>query len=114
MTAIHMAIEIRNTQSRRYVRVRGPFDGDHLDTPRTQVLIYDLNLGGGFVSFGEDRPTGATLRLKIDLPREGPITVDAEAVYCDATGVAVRFVDLDRDSASRLARTIDALTERSM
>jgi hypothetical protein len=111
------ASEIRNYQStRRYVRVRGPFDGDHLDAPRTPVLIYDLNLGGGFVNFGqeEDRPTGATLRLRIDLPREGPITVNAEAVYRDVTGVAVRFVDLDRDSANRLARTIDAMTERSM
>ena len=110
-----MASEIKSEQpTRRYVRVRGPFDGDHLDAPRTPVLIYDLNLGGGFVNFGEDRPTGATLRLKIDLPREGPITVNAEAVYRDANGVAVRFVDLDRDSATRLARTIDALTERSM
>ena len=77
------------------------------------MLVYDLNLGGGFVNFGEDRATGATLRLKIDLPREGPIIVDAEAVYRDTTGVAVRFVDLDRDSAARLARTIDAMTERS-
>ena len=110
-----MATEIKSEQpTRRYVRVRGPFDGDHLDAPRTPVLIYDLNLGGGFVNFGEDSPTGATLRLKIDLPREGPITVNAEAVYRDANGVAVRFVDLDRDSATRLARTIDALTERSM
>jgi hypothetical protein len=109
-----MATEIRNVQARRYVRVRGPFDGDHLDTPRTPVLIYDLNLGGGFVNFGDEQPTGATLRLKIDLPREGPITVNAEAVYRDATGVAVRFVDLDRDAALRLTRTIDALTERSL
>jgi len=92
--------------------VRGPFDGDHLDTPRTAVLIYDLNLGGGFVDFGEDRPANAALRLRIDLPREGPITVNAETVYRDTKGVAVRFVDLDRDSAARLARTIDALTER--
>ncbi len=107
-----MASEIKNGHStRRYVRVRGPFDADHLDAPITPVLIYDLNLGGGFVKFGEDRPTGATLRLKIDLPREGPITVNAEAVYCDVAGVAVRFVDLDRDSAARLARTIDALAE---
>lgn len=109
-----MASEIKSLNAtRRYVRVRGPFDGDHLDTPRTPVLIYDLNLGGGFVNFGEDMPDGATLRLKIDLPREGPITVNAEAVYRDRTGVAVRFVDLDRDSAARLTRTIDALTERS-
>lgn len=93
--------------------MRGPFDGHHLDTPRTEVLVYDLNLGGGFVHFGNEQPTGATLRLKIDLLREGPITVNAEAVYRDALGVAVRFVDLDRDAAARLTRTIDALTERS-
>ena len=77
----------------------------------TPVLIYDLNLGGGFVNFGRIRPTGATLKLKIDLPFEGPITVNAEAVYGDASGVAVRFVDLDQDSATRLARAIDALTK---
>ncbi len=108
-----MATHIKNGQStRRYARVRGPFDGDHLDGAGAPVLIYDLNIGGGFVKFGEDRPMGATLRLKIDLPREGPITVNAEVLYSDASGVAVRFVDLDRDSAARLARTIEALTER--
>lgn len=108
-----MAQEIKSQLTRRYARVRGPFDGDHLDAPRTPVLIYDLNLGGGFVNFGNEKPSGATLTLKIDLPREGPITVTAEAVYRDTTGVAVRFVDLDRDTAARLSRTIDALTEHS-
>jgi hypothetical protein len=111
-----MATEIKNAPStRRYVRVRGPFDAEYLDTPQTSMLVYDLNLGGGFVNFGGDQgPAGATLRLKIDLPREGWIIVNAEAVYRDASGVAVRFVDLDRDSASRLARTIGAMTELSM
>jgi len=108
-----MASEIKSQASRRYVRVRGPFDGDHLDSPRTPVLIYDLNLGGGFVNFGDEKPTGATLTLKIDLPREGPIMVNAEAIYSDTNGVAVRFVDLDRDAVARLTRTIEALTERS-
>ena len=109
-----MASQIKNLQSRRYVRVHGPFDAAHLDVPRTPVLIYDLNLGGGFVNFGEDRPTAATLRLRIDLPREGPITVNAEAVYRDTSGVAVRFVEMDRDSAARLARTIDSLVEHAL
>lgn len=110
-----MAHEIRSAHStRRYVRVRGPFDGDHLDEPKTSVLIYDLNLGGGFVNFGDEQPANATLTLRIDLPREGPITVNAESVYRDTSGVAVRFVDLDRDTTARLARTIDALTERSL
>jgi hypothetical protein len=109
-----MASEIKTVYStRRYARVRGPFDGDHLDDPRTPVLVYDLNLGGGFVRFGDEQPTGATLTLKIDLPREGPVTVNAEAVYRDKTGVAVRFVNVDRDTAARLARTIEAFTERS-
>ena len=108
-----MAHEIKSQSTRRYARVRGPFDGDHLDATRTPVLIYDLNLGGGFVNFGDVQPTGATLTLKIDLLREGPITVNAEAVYRDVSGVAVRFVDLDRDTAARLTRTIDALTERT-
>lgn len=109
-----MASHIKpNEATRRYVRVRGPFDGDHLDESRTPVLIYDLNVGGGFVNFGDERPTGATMRLRIDLLREGPITVDAEAVYRVDSGVAVRFVDLDRDSAGRLARTIEAFSERA-
>jgi len=110
-----MAQEIKNGQSsRRYVRVHGPFDADHLDVPMIPVLIYDLNVGGGFVRLGAAQPMGATLRLKIDLPREGPVTVNAEAVYRVDTGVAVRFVDVDRDTSARLARTIDALTERSL
>jgi hypothetical protein len=40
--------------------------------------------------------------------------VNAEAVYRDTTGVAVRFVNLDRDTAARLSRTIDALVEHSL
>jgi hypothetical protein len=109
-----MAQEIKNNSTRRYVRVRGPFDGYHLGTPQTPVLIYDLNLGGGFVSFGDHQPSEATLMLKIDLPRGGLITVNAETVYRDPSGVAVRFVDLDRDTAARLVSTVEALTERSM
>jgi len=108
-----MAREIRSAYStRRYVRVRGPFDADHLDVSMTPVLIYDLNLGGGFVKFSEERPTAATLTLKIDLPIEGPITVNAEAVYRDVTGVAVRFVDMDGPTTARLARNIEAFMVR--
>ena len=107
-----MATEIKAQATRRYVRVHGPFDADHLDTPRTPVLIYDLNLGGGLVSFNGEPPVDATLVLRIDLPHEGRITVNAETVYRAQFGVAVRFVDLDRDTAARLVRTVDALTER--
>lgn len=106
-----MAHGIKSGHStRRYVRVRGPFDGYHLGT-KTPVLIYDLNLGGGFVNFGDQQPAEATLTLNIDLPT-GLITVNAETVYRDPSGVAVRFVDVDRDTAALLVSTVQALTER--
>jgi hypothetical protein len=98
--------------TRRYVRVRGPFDGYH-QASMTPVLVYDLNLGGGFVSFGQQQPADATLTLKITLPRNGSVTVNAETVYRDTAGVAVRFVDVDRETATRLARTVEALTARN-
>jgi hypothetical protein len=107
-----MAHEIKSTNSRRYVRVRGPFDGYHMGT-KTPILVYDLNLGGGFVNFGEKQPAEATLTLNIELPH-GLITVNAETVYRDQAGVAVRFVDVDRDTAARLVSTVEALTERPM
>src|SRR5688500_481011 len=106
-----MAHEIKRA-ARRYVRVRGPFDGYHLGMPKTPVLIYDLNLGGGLVNFTGEPPAAATLVLRIDLPHEGRITVNAETVYRDQAGVAVRFVDIDRETAARLVRTVDALRER--
>jgi hypothetical protein len=107
-----MAHSIKSGHStRRYVRVRGPFDGYHLGT-KTPVLIYDLNLGGGFVNFGDQQPAEATLTLNIDLP-SGLITVNAETVYRDPSGVAVRFVDMDRDTAALLVSTVESLTPRN-
>src|SRR5687767_848028 len=92
---------------RRFPRARGPFDGYHLGA-QTAVLVYDLNLGGGFVNFGGEQPTGVAFMLKVALPQEGVIAVHAETVYRHESGVAVRFVDLDHDTHERLARTIAA------
>ena len=102
----------RGNPTRRYPRVRGPFDGYCLGDSSTPVLVYDLNLGGGFVNFLDSQPTHGTLRLNIDLLREGAISLTAEAIYLDRSGVAVRFVELDTDSRLRLARALDSLAER--
>ena len=106
-----MGKELKGVHStRRYARVAGPFDGCHLGSPKSPVLVYDLNLGGGFVSFLHEQPkAAATLQLKIDLPQEGPITVNAETVYCHQFGVAVRFVDVDVETSARLERTVAAM-----
>lgn len=94
---------------RRYVRVPGPFGGYHIG-PETPVLVYELNLGGGFVNFMHQPPVESRLRLQIDLPQEGSITVNAETVYRHQFGMAVRFVDVDTDTTARLSRAVDALT----
>ena len=77
--------------------------------PQTPVLVYDLNLGGGFVNFGDEQPEDVDFVLRVALPLEGIITVHAETIYRHERGVAVRFVDLDADTTARLARTIDSL-----
>ena len=96
---------IANT--RRYVRAVGPFNGHHLGLQKTPVLIFNLNVGGGFVNFSDKQPSGATFVLTIDLLQEGRITVKAETVYRDASGIAVQFVDVDAEGRDRLARTVE-------
>ena len=43
---------------RRFPRVAGPFYG-YYETPETPILVYELNLGGGFVNFGDEQPAAA-------------------------------------------------------
>ena len=101
--------EDRATSRRRYVRVTGPFEGRQMGPRPTPVLIYDLNVGGGFVHFVQDSPKEETLFLKIVLPEQEPVTVKAETVYRHPSGVAVRFVDVDDQSQLRLTTAIDSL-----
>ena len=98
--------------TRRYVRAVGPFHGYHLGLNKTPVLIFNLNVGGGFVNFTHEQPVTATLVLTIDLQQEGRITVKAETVYRDANGIAVRFVNVDTDGSDRLARAVERMREQ--
>ena len=93
--------------TRRYVRASGPFSGFHLGLRKTPIQVFNLNLGGGFISFTEEQPAGSTLVLTIDLPQEGRITVQAETIYRDPSGIAVQFVYLDSDAAGRVARAVE-------
>jgi hypothetical protein len=93
---------------RRYERATGPFDG-LLAAP---VLVYDLNLGGGFINSPQESPIGSQLVLKINLADEGWISVNAETLYQHQHGFAVCFLDLDPDTASRIARAVEAFKNR--
>ena len=96
---------------RRFPRVHGPFLG-YYQTPQTPVLVYDLNLGGGLVHFGGAHSGDVAFSLSVSLPKEGVITVQAETVYRHESGVAVRFVDMDFDTAERLARAVGGAFEQ--
>ena len=101
-----------NRPARRYVRIPGPFEGHHVGPPREPILIYDLNQGGGMVSFIHEQPATSLFELQISLPFEGRITVHAEPVSYQAFGVGVRFVDVDDDTTVRLARAVETLTRK--
>ena len=107
-----MGLEHKQTSTkRRYPRVTGPFYGFY-ETAQTPVLVYDLNVGGGFVNFGDDQPGAADFVLNVALPYEGVISVRAETVYRHQAGIAVRFIDVDVDTRDRLSRTVSALLPR--
>ena len=97
-----MANDFDGRTRRRYERATGPFDG-LIDSA---VLVYDLNLGGCFINCPLEPPIGSSMVLKITLPQEDWIRVTAEALYQLQHGFAVRFLDLDSDTAARIERTV--------
>ncbi|HKT78882.1 MAG TPA: PilZ domain-containing protein [Vicinamibacterales bacterium] len=105
--------EIDDRHRRQYDRVAGPFDGRRLGLLETVVRLYDISLGGCFVNSMHEEPEGTRLTLKIDLPREGWITVDAVTVYRRAGfGFAVRFTDMNAETSACLERAIRAIQNR--
>ena len=97
---------------RQHPRVHGPFDGWRVDLLDVPVRIYDLSLGGCFVNSMNPQRVGIRLLLKIELPREGTITLHAESLYQRPGGFAVRFVDVDAETAERVARAVEALKDQ--
>ena len=88
---------------RKHHRVKGPFDGCRVGLIDTPLLIYDLSEGGCFVNSLYDTPVGQRLVLRITLPYEGVITVDAETVYArSGFGFAVRFMDVTDETRACL------------
>ena len=104
--------EFRGSRSRRrHVRVAVPCDGYRASLPDTPVRIVDLGLGGCFVNSAHEQKDRSRLILRINLPREGVVTLNAETVYRrPAVGFALRFVDVNAETSARLTRTVEALT----
>jgi hypothetical protein len=104
----------RPEDRREHDRVPGPFDGLRVDLLDTPVRIYDLSKGGCFVHSMHEQTIGIPVTLKIDLPFEGWITVEAEVVYRkDGFGFAVRFQKMDAATTAQLSRSVDKLLSGS-
>lgn len=102
----------KTINSRRYVRALGPFNGYHLGLHKSPILVFNLNVGGGYVTFPDGQPAAAAFVLTIELGQQGRITAKAETVYRDSSGIAVRFIGLDADSSNRLGRAVDRVREQ--
>jgi hypothetical protein len=100
---------------RSELRVAGPFDGRRMGPLPTPLRIHDLSAGGCLIECYYDVAVGRRLTLQIELPTEGWITLDAEAIYLrNNFGFAVRFIGLSAANRSRIERTIEGLLiERS-
>ena len=103
-----------NKERRRHVRVTGPFDGCRVGIFDMPLQIHDLSEGGCFLIASHDPPEiGRRFVLRIDLPDEASITVQAETLHVQLEfGYAVRFVDLSKETRRELARLVQKLRER--
>lgn len=93
--------------TRRFPRALAPFSGHHLGVRNSPIQIFNLNVGGGFVTFADEPPADATFVLSIDLAEAGQVTILVETVYRDTSGVAVRFLDLDAEASHQITHAVE-------
>jgi hypothetical protein len=104
----------REPARRRDLCVAGPLEGRYGGALPTPLRIHDLSVRGCLIECYYDIPSGQRIALQIELPAEGWITVDAEALFLrNNVGVAVRFVGLNGANRARIERTLERLQSRS-
>ena len=104
------AIGLAAANRRESDRVPGPFDAWRVGFLQTPVRIYDISLGGCFVHAMHEQEPGVIVMLQIQLPLEGTLQLKAETLYRrPGFGFAVRFIDMDDQTRTRLARALQAL-----
>jgi PilZ domain len=108
------ATEASGIDRRQHDRIPGPFDGFRVGALETPLRIFDLSKGGCFVNAMHEQTPGISFQMKIELPYVGAITVKAETLYRrPGFGYAVRFVDMNEETISRLEQALEQLQERA-
>ncbi len=95
---------------RRDIRIPGPFDGWRIGMIETPLRIFDLSRGGCFVDAMHEQPVGTRITMRVALPRVGTLTLKGETLYeRKGFGFAVRFVDVDPETATLLGEALDSV-----
>ena len=104
------AIGLAATNRRESDRIPGPFDAWRVGVLHTPVRIYDISLGGCFVNAMHEQVPGVIhVMLQLQFPGEGTLELKAKTLYRRARPVAaVRFIDMDTEMRTRLARALQA------
>ena len=102
-------------QSRRKSpRVLGPFDGKRGAMLPVAIRIHDLSIGGCLIQCFHEEPVGRRVKIAVELPYAGWVTLDAEILYARPDyGYAVKWVDVSADIQAKLERGIDRLLTKS-
>lgn len=107
-----VAPTVAPSERRRSIRLSGPFDGVRIGILDLPVRIYDLSAGGCFVNAKHDQHPGVSFELRLQLPGEGWLKVQAETLYRRPEyGYAVRFVAIDPDTSARLEAALGRLSD---
>jgi hypothetical protein len=96
--------------ARQSPRADGPFEAYRLGASDVPVKVRDLSVTGCLVHPDEEIYRGRHIRLQIDLPGEGWITVQGDALQREGRVFAVRFIHLDEPTRARIERTIERLS----
>ena len=90
--------------------MKGPFDGRRLGLLDLPVRIHDLSVGGCLIESHHEAVMGRRFQLEVELPGEGWVCVDAEALYLrENFGFAAKFIGMQEDAGVKLARAVARL-----
>jgi hypothetical protein len=97
---------------RQHERIAGPFDGLRIGALETPLRIFDLSRGGCFVNAMHEQRPGIRFVMKIQLPHVGLLSFNVETLYGrSGFGFAVRFVDMNEETAGLLDDELERLQE---
>ena len=78
------------------------------------IRIHDLSIGGCLIQCFHEEPVGRRVKIAVELPYEGWVTLDAEILYARRDyGYAVKWVDVPADIHAKLDRVIHRLLTKS-